>query len=53
MEFNKDEDEEDEDILKAYSTSESSHNYLGDVLFDVSSCTSFLRFNWVVQQVEG
>jgi hypothetical protein len=38
---------------KVCNASESSHQYLGAVLFDVISCTSYLRFNWVVQQFEG
>jgi hypothetical protein len=31
-------------VLKVCNTSESSHHYLGAVLFDVMSCTSYLRF---------
>jgi hypothetical protein len=39
-------------VLKGSNASESSH-YLGAVLFDVISCTSYVRFNLVVQQCEG
>jgi hypothetical protein len=40
-------------VLKVCNTSDSLHHYLGAALFDMISCTSYLSFNWVVQQFEG
>jgi hypothetical protein len=39
-------------VPKVRNISESSDNYLGAVQFDVTSCTLYLKFNWVVQQFE-
>lgn len=39
-------------VLRACNIPQSSHDYLGAVLFDVIKCTSYLRFKWVVQQFE-
>jgi hypothetical protein len=40
-------------VLKVYNISESSHHHPGAVLFDVLSCTSYVRFNWVGQQFQN
>lgn len=39
--------------LNVSNTSEYSNHYLGAVLCDLISCTSYLGFNWGVQQFEG